>query len=94
MDVLTEILSRMGEDDTPFEFEFFIGRKNKKFDDIIRGIGPSSNNLDFLDFLQSDQCKQILVNNKLNIHIETGNFQAIAALNIHLGGDRDISKKA
>ena len=74
MDVLTEILSRMGEDDTPFEFEFFIGRKNKKFDDIIRGIGPSSNNLDFLDFLQSDQCKQILVNNKLNIHIETGNF--------------------
>ena len=74
MDVLTEISSRMGEDDTPFEFEFFIGRKNKKFDDIIRGIGPSSNNLDFLDFLQSDQCKQILVNNKLNIHIETGNF--------------------
>ena len=53
---------------------FFTGEKNKKFDDIIRGIGPSSNNLDFLDFLQSDQCKQILVNNKLNIHIETGNF--------------------
>ena len=24
--------------------------------------------------MQSDQCKQILVNNKLNIHIETGNF--------------------
>ena len=53
---------------------FFTGEKNKKFDDIIGGIGPSSNNLDFLDFLQSDQCKQILVNNKLNIHIETGNF--------------------
>ena len=53
---------------------FFTGEKNKKFDDIIRGIGPSSNNLDFLDFLQSDQCKQILVNNKLKIHIETGNI--------------------
>ena len=53
---------------------FFTGEKNKKFDDIIRGIGPSSNNLDFLDFLQSDQFKQILVNNKLKIHIETGNI--------------------
>ena len=53
---------------------FFTGEKNKKFDDIIRGIGPSSNNLDFLDFLQSDQCKQILVNNKLKIHIQTGNI--------------------
>ena len=53
---------------------FFTGEKNKKFDDIIQVIGPSSNNLDFLDFLQSDQCKQILINNKLKIHIETGNI--------------------
>ena len=53
---------------------FFTGGKNKKFDDIIGGIGPSSNNLDFLDFVQSDQCKQILVNNKFKIHIETGNI--------------------
>ena len=53
---------------------FFTGGKNKKIDDIIGGIGPSSNNLDFLDFVQSDQCKQILVNNKFKIHIETGNI--------------------
>ena len=46
----------------------------KKLDDIIRSIGPSSNNLEFLDFLQSDQCKQILVSNKLKIHIETSNI--------------------
>ena len=73
---LTEILSRIGEDDTPFEFEFdfFTGEKSKKFDDIIRGIGPSRNNLEFLDFLQSDQCKQILVSNKFKIHIETSNI--------------------
>ena len=53
-DDLTEILKRIGEDDTQFRFEFFTGGKNKKFDDITRGIGPSSNNLEFLDFLQSD----------------------------------------
>ena len=71
---LTEILTKIGKDDTPFGFEFFTGGKNKKFDDIIRSIVPSSNNLDFLDFLHSDQCKQNLVNNKLKIHIETGNI--------------------
>ena len=71
---LTKILTRIGEDDTLLEFEIFTGEKNKNFDGIIRGIGPSSNNLDFLDFLQSDQFKQILVNNKLKIHIETGNI--------------------
>ena len=74
MNDLTEILTRIGEDDTPVGFEFFTGGKDKKVDDIIRGIGPSSNNLDFLDFLQSDQFKQILLNNKLKIHIETGNI--------------------
>ena len=48
--------------------------KNKKFDDIIRGTGLSIDNLYFLDFLQSDKCKQILINNKLKIHVETGNI--------------------
>ena len=74
MDDLTEILSRIGEDDTPFEYDFFTSGKNKKYDDIICSIGPSSDNLDFLDFLQSDQWKQILVNNILKVHTETGNI--------------------
>ena len=29
-DDLTEILSRIGEDDTPFEFEIFTGEKKQK----------------------------------------------------------------
>ena len=74
MNYLMEILTRIGEDDTPLEFEFFTGGKNKKKFYINRDIGPSSNNLDFLDFLQSNQCKQVLVNNKVKIHIETGNI--------------------
>ena len=47
---LTEILTRIGEDDTPFKCEFFTGGKNKKFDGIIHSIGPSSDNLELLDF--------------------------------------------
>ena len=54
--------------------DFFTGGKNRKIGKIICSIGPSTNNLDFLDFLQSDQCKQILVNNKLKIHTETDNI--------------------
>ena len=50
---LTEILSKIGEDETPFEFEFFSGGKNEKFDHICPGLGLLSDNLDFLDFLQS-----------------------------------------
>ena len=29
--------------------------------------------MDFLDFLQSAECEEILVQNKLKIHVETGN---------------------
>ena len=63
MDDLTEILGRIGEDDTPFEFDFFTGRKSKKSDDIICGIGPASDNLDFFRFfaicsMQADFSKQ------------------------------------
>ena len=57
---LTEILSKIGEDETPFEFEFFSGGKNEKFDHICPGLGLLSDNLDFLDFLQSHECKKYL----------------------------------
>ena len=73
MENLTEILSKIG-DDKPFEFEFFTGVKNKKFDDTMRSYGFSTDNLEFLDFLQSDICKKILTSNKLKIHVETGNI--------------------
>ena len=35
---LTEILSKIG-DEKPFEFEFFTGGENKKFDDTMRSYG-------------------------------------------------------
>ena len=56
-----------------FEFEFLTGGKNQKFGKYIGHFDLSSNNLGFLDFLQSDFCKEILESNDLKIHIETGN---------------------
>ena len=65
---ITEILSKIDSDKVPFEFEFFSGGKNKKFDKLMQSICLSSDNIDFLYFLQSDICKCML------IHIETGNI--------------------
>ena len=57
-----------------FEFQFFTGGTNQKFDSFVQKFGLSSENLEFLDFLQWDYCKEILENNDLKIHIETGNI--------------------
>ena len=57
-----------------FEFEFFTGGTNQKFDSFVRKFGLSSENMEFLDFLQWDYCKEILENNDLKIRIETGNI--------------------
>ena len=40
----------------------------------MRKFGLTTENLEFLDFLQSDYCKEILHSNDLKIHIETGNI--------------------
>ena len=59
---LNEILNKIGEDDDKddkkiFEFEFFTGGKKPKFDKYIRNFGLTSDNLEFLDFIQSEYCK-------------------------------------
>ena len=82
IDDLNKILDKIGkgedEDDQDdqklFEAEFFISEKNQKFDKYIGNFGLSSDNLEFLDFIQSDFCKEILKSNDLKIHIETGNI--------------------
>ena len=50
----------------------FTGRKNKKFDEFMWSAALSPNNLEFLDFLQFDQCKQICIEKKLKINVESG----------------------
>ena len=40
----------------------------------MRRAALSPNNLEFLEFLQSDQCKQIFIENKLKINVESSNI--------------------
>ena len=72
---LSETLTAISRSDiVPFEFEFFKGGNNENFSSIIRGLDSGADTVDFLNFLQSNVCKKILEDNKLKIHIETGNI--------------------
>ena len=69
IDKLVEILTKTDKGQTPEVLEFFSRGKNKNFD-----LKVSSNSLHFLDFLQSAECKEILVQNRLKIHVESRNI--------------------
>ena len=56
------------------QLEFFEGGQNKEFEDKIKLIGLSTDSIEFLDFLQSSFCQEVLVENKLKTHIESGNI--------------------
>ena len=68
-----DVLSNIDREN-PFEFEFFTGGKNKKFDEFMWSAALLPDNSEFLDYLQLDQCKQIFIENKLNIIFEGGNI--------------------
>ena len=80
LDKIIEKVSNIGDDQDDqdkqqiFEFEFFTEGFNQKFDSFVGRFGLSTENQEFIDFLQRDLCKEILENNKLKIHIETGNI--------------------
>ena len=71
---LSETLTAIGNEVLPFEFEFFKGGTNEKFSNTIRTLDSGTETSEFLHFLQSKICKTILEDNKLKIHVETGNI--------------------
>ena len=77
LDKIIEKVSNIGDDQDEqkiFEFEFFTGGYNQKFNSFVRSKGLSTEIQEFVDFLQWDLCKKILESNNLKIHIETGNI--------------------
>ena len=68
---LTEILSRIDKGEVPKQLEFFEGGQNKEFEDKVKLIGLSTDSIEFLEFLQSSFCQELLIENKLRIHIES-----------------------
>ena len=74
---ITDLVERVGENEKShltFQFEFFQGGENSKFDAFMNRFGLTTENKKFVEFLQSEYCKKILENNNLKIHVETGNI--------------------
>ena len=65
IDKLIKNLDRTDESDDhiTFEFEFFTGGVNQKFNSFVKKYGLTNENMQFVDFLQSDYCKEILQSN-------------------------------
>ena len=77
LDEIIEKVSKISDDEDEqkiFEFEFFTGGFNQKFDSFAHSNELLTENQEFIDFLQWDMCKQILEDNHLKIYIETGNI--------------------
>ena len=74
IDTFTKSNDYDADEQNVFEFESFTGGENQKFNSFVRKVGLTTENLKFLDFLQTDYCKEILVSNDLKIHIETENI--------------------
>ena len=75
---IEELVQKVGENDknspVTFQFEFFQGGENAKFDSFMKNFGHTEENLKFIEFLQSEYCRKIFESNNLKIHIETGNI--------------------
>ena len=74
IDELVEKVGRDEKSEATFEFEFFSGGKNSKFDSFVKKFGLTTEKINFVDFLQSEYCKEVLQNNNLKIPIESGNI--------------------
>ena len=60
IDELVEKVGRAEKSEAIFEFEFFSGGKNLKFDSFVKRFDLTTENTNFIDFLQSEYCKEIL----------------------------------
>ena len=75
---IKELIEKVGDADQnsqlTFQFEFFQGGENAKFNSFMNNFGLTEENQKFIEFLQSEYCRKIFETNNLKIHIETGNI--------------------
>ena len=71
---LEEFFSKIDKGEISKELKFFAGGLNNEFENRVRLLVISTCSNNFLDFLQSDICADLMTVNKLKIHIEIGNI--------------------
>lgn len=53
---------------------FFYGGEHENFACACEFLSPSNENREFIDFLLSDRGQNLMANNSISIHIESGNI--------------------
>ena len=69
-----EIKDAFDEDSVPNQLDFFYGGQNENFTHAVNFLSLSNDNREFIAFLISDAGQNIMTNNSLSIHIESGNI--------------------
>ena len=68
-------MRELNKSEIPFELEFFVGgEENVDLQSKIIQLGVDEDGLEFLSYLQSDYCGELMKTNKIKIHIESGNL--------------------
>ena len=70
-----EIKDAFDEGVAPHQLDFFYGGENSNFNQDIEFVSPSNENREFIAFLRSDQGQNLMANNSLSIHNESGDIQ-------------------
>ena len=70
---LSEISFETNRGEIPKQLQFFRGGENQDFESIANVTGLSTDSSESLNVIKSSTCEELLTNNKLKIHIETGN---------------------
>ena len=69
-----EIKDAFDDASVPKQLEFFYGGNNNSFAQKCNFLSPNEDNNEFISFLCSDLGQNIITNNTLSIHIESGNI--------------------
>ena len=69
-----EIKDAFDEAAVRHQLDFFYGGENSNFNQVIKFLLSSNKNREFIAFLLSDQGQNLMKNNSLSIHIESGDI--------------------
>ena len=71
---LDKLADELDNGQVPDQLEFYFGSDNENFFRQLLSLSPTPANTNFLDFISSDFGMEIMRQNRLSIHIETGNL--------------------
>ena len=71
---LEKKFSKIDKHENPKKLKLFDGGLNNEFENMVQSLSISTDSNNFFDFLQLDNCADLMRFNKLKIHIESGNI--------------------